>query len=269
MEGEEKKGACVVRQHNLQLWDMNSTDEAIEFIQSSIGDSTAFVGFSGGKDSIVTAELIRLSGVKYELYYSFTGIDAPEVVQFIRSNYPKCKFLLPKRTFWKNLSSNVPPSDRLRWCCTALKKEASWKLPHKKRVMGIRAEESSRRAKRDRINHFKKLDHTHYYPIFYWEEWQIWEFIERHQLEYPKLYNQGFNRIGCVVCPYHSEATGNLHQLYRKQWPKYFERWEKGISELYEKRKSQGKTMHFPSANKFLENWYLSNNARWYAEEKN
>ncbi len=254
--------------HEKQIFNIDTPDEAIEFIQDSIGNKTAFVGFSGGKDSIVTAELMKRSGVKYELYYSFTGIDAPEVIKFIREHYPECNFLMPKKTFWQNLSVNVVPSDRLRWCCTALKKKAAWELPHKKRVMGIRAEESSRRAKQDRINHFEKLDHTHFYPIFHWKEYQIWDFINDNNLPYPILYDWGFDRIGCVVCPYHSEKTGKVHAKYRERWPKYFQRFEKGVADLFEKRQGQGKKMFYETAQEFMDAWYLDDSSRWYAENR-
>ena len=253
-------------QHNLQLWDHDTPAEAVDFIRESIGDETAFVGFSGGKDSIVTAELMKISGVKYELYYSFTGIDAPEVIRFIRKHYPECKFLMPRKTFWQDLAVNVPPSDRLRWCCTAMKKTAAWKLPHTKRIMGIRAEESSRRASRNRDNHFEKLGHTHFYPIFHWKEWQVWGFINENKLPYPVLYDWGFDRIGCVICPYHSEKTGKLHAKYREHWPKYFDRWEKGITGLFAKRQAQGKKMFYPTAREFLDAWYLDDSSRWYAK---
>ena len=250
--------------YNLQLWDLNTHQEAVSFIQKSIGDETAFVGMSGGKDSIVVEKLMKMSGVKYELYHSFTTIDAPEVVRFIRKNYPECKFLTTRKTFWQDLAVHVPPSDRLRWCCTSLKKESSWKLPHKKRIMGIRAEESPRRVSRGRINHIEKLDHTHYSPIFYWKEWQVWDFIDNNNLPYPKLYDWGFDRIGCIICPYHSEKTGKLHGMYKKYWPAYFKRWEKEISDLFTKRQNQGKTMHYATAKDFLNAWYLDDSSRWY-----
>ncbi len=243
--------------HNLQLFNSETPKEAIEFIKNSIGNEIAFIGMSGGKDSIVSTELAKMAGIKYELYYSFTGIDAPEVIRFIRKYYPECKFLMPRKTFWQDLAVHSPPSDRLRWCCTALKKNAAWKLPHKKRIMGIRAEESPRRAKYGRINRFEKLGHTHYYPIFYWKEWQIWNFINSNNLPYPVLYDWGFDRIGCVVCPYHSEKTGKMHAMYRKHWPKYFDRWEKSITALYAKRVKQGKKMFYPSAREFLDAWYF------------
>lgn len=231
--------------------------EAIEFIQKNVPPGIS-VGFSGGKDSIVTAKLMELSEVSHFLEYSFTGLDAPEVVRFIRKNYPHCKFRRNKRTFWRDLAVNVPPSDRLRWCCTLLKKTTM------NQVQGIRAEEGSRRKKRNRINEYK--DRITYYPIFHWKEWQVWEFIKKYSLSYPILYDWGFNRIGCVVCPYHSEKTGKLHAMYRKRWPKFFKRFEKGIAELYYKRVAQGKQMAYPTPQAFCEAWYLDDASRWYKE---
>ncbi len=250
------------------FFDFNIAKEAIGFIKETVKDDIVFIGFSGGKDSIVTTELVRRSGVMYNLYYSFTGIDAPEVVRFIRKNYKECKFLMPKRTFWHDLKTHTPPSDRLRWCCSSLKKEAANKLPHKKRIMGIRSEEGAKRAKRPRINYFKKLNQTHYYPILNWKEYEIWEFIEKNKLPYPVLYDWGFNRIGCVVCPYHSEKTGKLHKMYRDRWSKYFKRFEKGIIDLYYKRVSQGKEMFYKTPEEFLKNWYIDDASRWYADSK-
>lgn len=255
-----------MKAHNYRLFDDDIENEAIDFIRESICDDIAFVGFSGGKDSIVTADLMRRSGVKYQLYYSFTGIDPPDVVRFIRRNYPECIFLRPTRTFWKNLSTNVPPGC-IRWCCKALKKEPAWKLLHKKRIMGIRAEESTSRAKYGRIGYFEDLGHIHYRPIFHWKEWQIWEYIKKNNLPYPDLYDRGLERIGCVVCPYNSDPTGKRHERLRKLYPKFFERWESGVSELFRKRQRQEKTMYYETPRQFLDAWYLDYSARWYAKE--
>lgn len=59
-------------------------EEAIDFLREHEPPEGYFVGFSGGKDSIVTLELCRMAGVKHQAFYSCTGIDAPEVVRFIR-----------------------------------------------------------------------------------------------------------------------------------------------------------------------------------------
>jgi len=234
-----------------------ATSEAIKWITHNVPDDIS-VGFSGGKDSIVTAQLMLLAQKPHRLEYSFTGLDPPEIVRFIRHEYPHCQILRKKRTFWRDLSVHTPPSDRLRWCCTLLKKT------NENQVQGIRAEEGTRRAKRNRINEYR--GRTTYYPILHWKEWEIWEFIARWHLKYPPLYDWGFARIGCVVCPYHSEKTGTLHAKYRERWPWFFERFEREISKLYYKRIAQGKTMYYPTPQEFLSAWYLDDASRWYAK---
>lgn len=254
----------------LPMFAGNTTDEAISFIRENI-KTKAFVGFSGGKDSIVTAKILELSGVDYQLYYSMTGIDAPEVVRFIRREYPECIFLKPRFSFWHFLSVSTPPSGRLRWCCGKLKKYPAWKIPTTQRAMGIRAEESWKRAGYGRINTFnqEKRGFTDFHPIYYWKDWEVWDFIRRHGLKTPPLYDWGFDRIGCVLCPYHSEKTGKMHKMYRDRWPGYFDRFEKGICELFRKRQGQGHKMFYATPEEFLRNWYLNDTSRWYAMDDN
>lgn len=244
--------------------EIDGPEEAVRFLKDNLaGKGEIFVAFSGGKDSICCAELMRMSGLPYRLFYSFTGIEPPEVVRFIRKHYSECVFLKQKRTFWQYLAVMCPPSNNIRWCCHLFKKEISWSLPHKHRVMGIRTEESWKRADYNRIDPHRKRQDIAYYPIFHWKEFQVWDFIESNQLPYPSLYDEGFDRIGCIICPYHSGSNGKLHQKYRDRWPKYFEIWEREIAKLYEKRKAQGAIMGYPSPQEFCAAWYKNKQAIW------
>ena len=156
-------------------------------------------------------------------------------------------------SFWYLLTTKNPPAGTgrgIKWCCTKIKEEPSNSIPIYDRVLGIRAEESTVRAKYGRINIINK--NTQYYPIFNWKEWQIWEFIEKHKLLYPKLYDEGFSRIGCVICPNHH----NRHKQYRDRWPKHFECFEKYVRIWWIKRVGQGKTMWYDTVEEFIENWY-------------
>ena len=189
------------RQASLPGFDLKDlVAESIAFIQQHEPQEGYFVGFSGGKDSITLLELCKMAGVKYEACYSCTRIDPPEVVRFIRQNHPNVTWLYPKASFWNMIVKKKPPLRMQRWCCDYLKKAPSDTHPLKHRCMGIRAEESVRRASRPRIDTYRHR--TIYKPIFYWPEWAVWEFIESRRLPYPSLYDDGFHRIGCVVCPF-------------------------------------------------------------------
>lgn len=112
-----------------------------------------------------------------------------------------------------------PPRWDNRWCCGEIKERPSWGVPLTSRVFGIRAEESERRAGRGRINEMiirkgrgkelkGRLVLKAHHPIFAWKEWAVWEFIEAQKLTYPSLYDEGFDRIGCIVCPF-AMGTGS------------------------------------------------------------
>ena len=245
----------------------NLIDNTLQFITENLKDKeTIFVGFSGGKDSIVTADLMKKSGLPHKLYYSVTGIDPPELVKFIRREYPQCKFLRPKHTFWYHLTRKNPPSNFHRWCCRELKKLPSKHIPLKHRVMGVRAEEGTCRAKYNPVEYIYTMGVWHYSPILQWKELDIWDHIENNNLPYPDLYDQGLSRIGCVICPFHSTAGGAGHNFYRQRWPKTFERFEKKCVEWFEKRQGQGRKMFFDTPEEFISEWYKGN-VQWYNEK--
>lgn len=238
---------------------MKVTKEAIRFLKKHLKNHTVFVGFSGGKDSIVTLDLVERAGLDHVVYYNNTGIDPPEVVKFIKKHYPQCKIKRARLSFWHFVTTNNPPTFHYRWCCTKIKKAATDKLPYKHRVMGIRAEESNARKAYPRINVFEKKNHIHYYPILDWKEYEVWEYIQTRGLAYPSLYEH-FDRLGCVVCPMRRKGQ---HDKWRALYPGYFKAFEHAVGRWYHKRKAQGRDMAHDSPEEFLEDWYKGK-AIWY-----
>jgi phosphoadenosine phosphosulfate reductase len=240
--------------------------EAVEFLRTQLPmGERFFVGTSGGKDSIVITEIIKRSGLPYDLFYCLTGIDPPEVVRFLKKQYPEVVFLKPRHTFWHLITTRNPPLVVARWCCESLKKAPGYKLPHRFRVFGIRAEESSRRSKCQRVNEFVasksgRPQHTQLYPIFQWNEAEVWDYIERRGLPYPAIYDEGFDRVGCVVCPYHMPKA---HEMYRARYPAYFNMFERAVRVWFLKRSATGRDMAHETADDFLRDWYRQK-ASWY-----
>lgn len=230
--------------------------EAIDFLRAHEPPEGYFVGFSGGKDSICTLELCRMAGVRHEAWYSCTRIDPPEIYKFIRQHYPTVKWAYPSISFWDGIRRNSPPFTYRRWCCDVLKKNPVKHIPLNMRVFGIRAEESARRAARPRVAKVKR--NTMLKPIFNWSEWHVWEFIESNSLAYPSLYDRGFTRIGCVICPFimgaSFSAQAKLSRL-RGLYPKMYRLFEQTVSDWYNTRLYKH-DKHIASADEYLKNYY-------------
>lgn len=82
--------------------------ESLDFLRAHEPQEGYFVGFSGGKDSIVTLELCRMAGVKHTPYYSQTTIDPPELMLFLRKHYPQVQWLRPAKSFFDSVPTNAP-----------------------------------------------------------------------------------------------------------------------------------------------------------------
>jgi len=226
--------------------------ESIDFIREHEPPEGYFVGFSGGKDSIVTLELVRMAGAKHQAYYGCTTIDPPEIYSFIKSSYPEVIWRYPKMGFWEGIKKKGPPYRRARWCCDVLKKDPTKNVPLKHRIMGIRGEESSRRSSRPRVDLYKN-GQVVYKPILNWLEWQVWEFIEANKLPYPALYDEGFDRIGCIICPF---LTSRKKAIAMARWPKTYRVFEKVVTEWFYEKQEIKESNKYKTPEEFIEHWY-------------
>ena len=82
------------------------------------------VAFSGGKDSQCIYHLCQAAGVKFDAHYSVTSVDPPELIRFIRGNYPDVAFDYPRDrdgkviTMWNLIPKKcMPPTRMVRYCC--------------------------------------------------------------------------------------------------------------------------------------------------------
>lgn len=109
-----------------------------------------YLAYSGGKDSDCIKILAQLAGVKFEAVHNLTTADAPETVQYIKSQ-PDVR--IDKAydengdhvTMWNLIVKKLMPPTRLaRYCCSELKERTGG--VRKVVVTGVRWAESVKRA---------------------------------------------------------------------------------------------------------------------------
>ena len=128
----------------------DKVDMAIRRLQAFCPEEGYYVAFSGGKDSQCVYHLCKMAGVKFDAHYNVTSVDPPELVRFIKANYPEVEFEYPRDkdgkvvTMWNLIPrKQMPPTRLARYCC-AWFKESSGK--GRLTVTGVRWAESANRA---------------------------------------------------------------------------------------------------------------------------
>ena len=69
-----------------------------------------WLAFSGGKDSQCLYHIAQEAGVKFRAHMNLTSIDPPEVIRFVRENYPDVEMIRPGRasTTWQRERDACP-----------------------------------------------------------------------------------------------------------------------------------------------------------------
>lgn len=112
----------------LDVWGKDKVENAIQRLQTFCPPEGYYVCFSGGKDSQCVLELVKMAGVPYDAHYNVTSVDPPELIRFIKEQYPEVLFEYPRYkdgkriTMWNLIAdSNMPPTRHARYCCEKLK----------------------------------------------------------------------------------------------------------------------------------------------------
>ncbi len=237
-----------------------------------------YLAFSGGKDSQALYHIAKMARVKFKAHMNFTSVDPPQVVLFVRRQYPDVITHAPEKSIYQlAVDRGILPSMRIRWCCADLKESAN---RGGVTLIGIRKSESARRAKRHEVEvsnrqfsgnldefakwqeeqikkkeqkllrkmrrEGKKVNEDEFSldkdneircingkdsilvsPIFEWSEQDVWEFLnDVVQVKHCELYDMGWKRIGCILCPM-SSYKQKLREM--REFPHVKRNWLKAI----------------------------------------
>ena len=224
-------------QEETLLGKINKVELAIKRLKAFEPKEGYFLAFSGGKDSQCIYHLAKMARVKFDAHFFITSVDPPELIKFVRNYYSDVIFHNPKISM-RNLilKKGILPTRRVRFCCEYLK-ENNDVSNGRVVLLGIRAEESPQRARQPMLNTCTKYKQKKLFrPILYWGEEDVWEFLNLNNIPHCSLYDEGFSRIGCVMCP----LSKNIKKE-ADRWPSFAKIYYSCCVELCKNGKSKFK----------------------------
>lgn len=188
--------------------------KAVSFIRNEIGrrERPYAVSFSGGKDSLATLLLVMESGFDPPVLFVDTGLEFPETIEHVHETCRKMGLELiqgkPRTGFFDELDNFGPPGRDHRWCCKVCKLGPMSDIINERFPDGVltfigqrRYESESRKSKGPVWENPWVPGQIGASPIQNWNALQVWLYIFHREAEYNHLYDSGYQRIGCWLCP--------------------------------------------------------------------
>ena len=251
--------------------------KAIERLKAFEPEDGYYLCYSGGKDSDVIKILAHLAGVNFEAVHNLTTVDAPETVNYIRSQ-SDVRIDYPELSMWRLIEKKgMPPTRLIRYCCSELKERGG---KGKVKITGVRWDESNNRKEngglvkiigkpktmqrfadendvdysitkqnglilnydddksRRMVEHCYRTTSTMVNPIIDWKDDDVWQFLRHYDCRSNPLYECGFNRIGCIGCP----MAGKHRKVEFELYPKYKENYIRAFDRMLKTLERKGLT---------------------------
>ncbi len=211
---------------------------AINRVVKALRLGKAFVTVSGGKDSTVVAYIASQCGVKNFVFVD-TGLELPETydtVHRLEQLLGSVERIGNPKMFWQAVEVLGPPARDFRWCSRVCKLSHISKWCKSKdanvSVTGQRRYESVSRALAQPIMRSGSFSRGFVVsPIHEWSSLEVVLYIFMRGLPLNPLYQRGFDRVGCFMCPTSRLAEFDLvKSIYVDRWSRWeevLERWRR------------------------------------------
>lgn len=191
-----------------QDWTLEQKEEkSLEIIREALGkwgDGKLATTFTGGKDSLVMLHLFQRAGegkVPVPVLNLDTTVKFRTVLEF-RDRIAKEWDLDLIVTTNTEGAKQIKIAEDKDNCCHVMKttainmavEEHGWQAL----ATGVRWDEQPARINDE---YFSEVPgHTRIQPILHFSELDIWAYIEKYDIPYCELYDQGYRSLGCEPC---------------------------------------------------------------------
>lgn len=219
------------------------------FDQYARSCDAAYIGFSGGKDSVALLDLChRALPLSVPVVFSDTDMELPDTCAMwerIQSRYPGRPFHRARAaaSALDNWRLFGPPSRTVRWCCSVHKSAPAILLLREllgkssvraQAFLGVRNEESNSRAEYDDVGvGVKNASQVNSYPIIKWGAHELWLYTFAENLPINRGYCWGLPRVGCILCP---EASEKYAWFVNAIYPKAIAPFNRAILDAVDKK---------------------------------
>lgn len=184
----------------------------------------------------------------------------------------------------------TPPTRIMRYCCSVFKETST---PYRITAVGVRSSESRKRqgradfssgrgktAKHFNLEHVKEVfkDATEHdpvwdctivenarnrknlivNPIYEWIDNDVWTYIRGNKIQYNPLYDMGYSRVGCILCPMARRSEKKRDEV---NFPEIRENYIKAFERMLEERRKSGL--------KTIEKWSSAEKVyKWWVEDR-
>ncbi len=219
-------------------------ESAKDFVREKVeeNDLPPAVSYSGGKDSLATLLLVLESGIEPDLLFVDTGIEFPETVKNVRNTAEKYDLELKERKaeggFWDSVEHFGPSARDYRWCCKTCKLGPTSRMIIEEYPVGVlsfigqrRYESRQRMMKGSTWKNPWVPGQFGASPIQDWTAFHVWLLLFMKDADWNPKYEEGFERIGCWLCP-----ASDLAELKRvEEGLPEFERFKKLLVDYMER----------------------------------
>ena len=238
---------------------------AIERLKMFCPEDGYYLAYSGGKDSDVLLALAKLAGVKFDAHHNLTTADAPETIYHVRK-HKEVQIDRPEETMWELIPRMMfPPTMICRYCCKTLKESSGecrcvatgvrWAESTKRKknsglvqIRGLKTGQTNQKGAavfnddneetRQMVENCYRHHRISVNPIIDWTDEDVWSWLLHYNIELNPLYEEGFKRVGCVMCPM---ARYRIKTMEMRRYPKFVQMYIHAFERMISRRKERGK----------------------------